>query len=65
MINIKDYPELNLISWSTHVKQITEEEAFGIYENNWRFVEVEKLTKKEASFIEHLKNKYGNGFLNV
>lgn len=65
MVNIQEYAELNLIAWSIHVTQITEQEAFALYEANWRFVDAELLTEKEAGLILVLKDKYGNGVLNV
>ena len=64
-IAIKEYPELEMLCWSRATDTLDEEEAFCIYEANWRFVEPERLELKELDFIQHLVGRYGNGVLNV
>lgn len=61
MVKIDDYPELKLICWNIHLPELTEEEAFGIYQVNWRYVYEDKLTPKEKELIEMLCKKYGEG----
>lgn len=37
---IGDFPQLRLIAWNHNPHDtITGEEAFGLYESNWRFVD--------------------------
>lgn len=60
-----DYPELQLICWQRDSgKPVTEAQAFGLYERNWRYVDQARLSKAEADLIEYLKQKYGNGVIN-
>lgn len=60
----KDFPQLGLLLWNRDLSRpIRAREAFALYENNWRHVDVERLTASEAALIERLKQDYGNGFL--
>ena len=61
-----DYPELRLICWHRPSYQpMEEEEAFAVYERNWRYVDQEMLTDAEKALIERLKNTYGDGVINA
>lgn len=64
-IHIDDYPQLALLAWNRAVRVIDDDEAFALYERNWRFVDVEHFNANETALIEELKIKYGNGVLNV
>ena len=64
-LNADEYPQLSLIAWSRVVREIEEDEAFALYERNWRFVEVENLLPHEAALIARLTQEYGGGVLNV
>ncbi len=65
MIKIDNYPQLKLIAWNRHTKDITEEEALSLYETNWRFVDQDNLTSDEQKLINRLIYEYGKGFLHV
>lgn len=59
-----DYPELKSLVGNYDLSHsIAAKEAFAIYERNWRFVDVEKLTEREAQLIRDLTDTYGNGVL--
>jgi len=65
-IIIKDYPQLNFLLWNRKkVAVITEEEAFALYERNWKHIDEKNLTQKEREFIDMLKTKLGQGIMNV
>jgi hypothetical protein len=65
-LKIRQYPQLTLIAWSRQPDdEITAEEAFGLYESNWRFVDQDRLDKDERDLIEVLTKTYGNGLMNV
>jgi hypothetical protein len=64
-LKIDDYPQLALLAWNRAVREISGEEAFGLYERNWRFVDTALLTPEEAALINRLKDQYGHGILNV
>lgn len=62
---IADYPQLALLAWQRRGPVIDAEEAFALYEANWRFVDDETLTNQERALIERLTEAYGKGVLNV
>jgi hypothetical protein len=65
-LKIGQYPQLALIAWSRRPDdEITAEEAFGLYESNWRFVDQDRLEQCERDLIEVLTKTYGNGLMNV
>lgn len=65
-LNIAHYPQLALIAWSRQPDdEITAEEAFGLYESNWRFVDQDGLGQEERELIAALMKTYGNGLMNV
>lgn len=60
-----DYPELKLICWHCDpTKPISEEQAFALYERNWRYIDHERMTEDEQALIQTLKDKFGNGVIN-
>ncbi len=65
-IFIDDFPQLRLIAWSQpHTKVMTESDAFGLYERNWRFIDENTMSAAERALIARLAIKFGEGFLNV
>lgn len=63
---IVDYPQLRLIAWNRHPHDvITGEEAFNLYERNWRFVDEKALLPHEHDLIDRLTREYGHGILHV
>ena len=65
-INIADYPELRLITWSMpDAVEMDEDLVLATYERNWRYVDQGRLTPNEKDLIQHLVDTYGNGVLHV
>jgi hypothetical protein len=63
---IGDYPQLKLIAWNRREDdRIAEEEAFALYEANWRFIDEGTLDAHERAFIDYLTRQYGKGVLHV
>jgi hypothetical protein len=65
IVRVADYPQLCDVMWSRRDRLIRGEEALQLYERNWRFIDVDRLTPKERQLIERLKIEYGNGELNT
>ncbi len=66
MLRINDYPQLRFIAWNRPGDQvISEEEAFALYERNWRYVELDKLEPSERDLIDRLTREIGHGHLHV
>ena len=64
IIDAREYPNLELLCWNRD-RFLTSRDAFGLYERNWRFVDIKKLGDRERALIERLAAKYGNGVLNA
>ena len=65
-LKIGQYPQLALIAWTRRPEdKVTAEEAFGLYESNWRFVDQDALGHEECDLIQTLIKIYGNGLMNV
>lgn len=63
---IGDFPQLRLIAWNRNPQDvITGEEAFDLYERNWRFVDENAMTPCERAVVERLTREYGHGILHV
>jgi hypothetical protein len=65
-IQLQDYPQLRLLAWNLPLDASVDElEALSLYERNWRFVEVARLSDSETQLIEYLRVTVGKGVLNV
>lgn len=65
-IRLADYPQLALLAWNRRADaELDEEEAFALYEREWRWVDVTALLPKERALIEQLTQTYGHGVMNV
>lgn len=69
-INARLYPQLLNLLWDrkhdfdAHAKapvMITEEEAYGLYEKQNRFIDITTMTPKEKTLFQKLKNTIGKG----
>ncbi len=57
------FPELSKLVWNRDPQRaVSADEAFALYERNWRFIDREHLTEREAGLIRELGKKYGRGF---
>lgn len=65
IVDVRDYPNLQLLCWNRADRWLADRDAFGLYERNWRFVDTKHLSDHERSLIDRLAAKYGNGLLNV
>lgn len=60
----RDYPELQMLAWNRDVaRPIPPEEALALYERNWRHVDADHLTPREAELIDDLVEEFGNGLM--
>jgi hypothetical protein len=65
LIDIKAYGNLAALCWNRRERYLRPEEAFKLYERNWRLVDTRRMPPAERALIERLKARYGNGVLNV
>ncbi len=58
------YPELSRLAWNRDASRpIAGAKALGLYEANWRHVEVTSLSSEERTLIDALVARFGNGHL--
>lgn len=63
---IENFPQLRLIAWNRHPHDaITGEEAFDLYERNWRFIDETAMPAHERALLDRLTREYGHGILHV
>lgn len=66
-IRLAGLPQLRELAW--HLVgddvELTPEEAFELYERNWRYIERDKLEPREARLIERLTRTVGKGVMLV
>ncbi len=63
-INVAKYPQLKLLCWNRPDATVLDgEEAFDLYERNWRFVDTDAMTRDEHDLLERLTADCGHGVL--
>ena len=65
VIAVDDYENLKALCWNRIERYVSAEEAFRLYERNWRHVDAKRMSVAEHALIARLKERYGNGVLNV
>lgn len=64
LIDPAEFPQLRVLLWNRDVtRHIGRDEAFELYERNWRHVAVNELTPAESALIEELKQEFGKGYM--
>lgn len=62
-VEVARYPQLQLLCWNRREDFLTAEEAWSLYERNWRFVEPSQLEPPERQLIEALSARFAGGRL--
>jgi hypothetical protein len=65
VVDMHQWPRLRELAWNRADRWIPAEEALGLYERNWRFVQLDELTTEEAALIDRLKQQFGGGVVNA
>ena len=61
-IRLADYPQLKQLAWQVHGTDVlTPAEALGIYERNWRHLDVQGLAPSERDLVDALRLALGDG----
>jgi len=64
VIDVREYPTLNLLCWNRVQPLLSRKEAFQTYEGNWRHVVENKMDQRELDLLATLKNEFGRGVIN-
>jgi len=65
VIRVEDYPNLALLCWNRDLEYMTREDAFQLYERNWRLVYADNLTPEEQALIDELTREFGRSLVNA
>ena len=65
VVAVDDYDNLKALCWNRRERFLGAEEAFRLYERNWRHVDRGNMTPAERTLIARLADRFGNGVLNV
>jgi hypothetical protein len=65
LIEVAAFENLAALCWNRQERYLGAEEAFRLYERNWRLVDHRRMKPAERALIERLAARYGNGVLNV
>ena len=65
VVEVRKFPNLQLLSWNRVDQFLTARDAFGLYERNWKFVDTKNMTDGERELIRRLTEKWGRGVMNV
>jgi hypothetical protein len=65
VIAVDDYDNLKTLCWNRRKRFLGAEEAFRLYERNWRHIDRGNMTQAEQALIARLADRFGNGVLLV
>jgi hypothetical protein len=65
VIAVDDYDNLKALCWNRRQRFLGAEEAFRLYERNWRHIDRGNMTQAEQALIARLADRFGNGVLLV
>jgi hypothetical protein len=65
VVRLADYPQLRDLAWNRVDELITANEAFQLYERNWRLLDPANLDERERALIARLKADLGHDEINA
>lgn len=66
VVKLEDYPALKQLAWQLHgVSEVTPQQAFDLYERNWRHLDRSQLGTAERGLLQALVDELGEGRLLV
>ena len=65
LVDTTAFENLVALCWNRRERYLSAEEAFRLYERNWRLVDARRMKPAERTLIERLQARYGKGVLNV
>jgi transcriptional regulator with XRE-family HTH domain len=65
-VRLADYPQLKRLAWQVHgTDELTPTEALGIYERNWRHLDLQAMEPRERDLLDALRRALGEGPVGV
>ena len=65
LVEVAAYENLAALCWNRRDRYLGAEEAFRLYERNWRLVDQRRMKPAERALIERLAARYGKGVINA
>lgn len=65
IIRVDAYPNLAMLCWNRDLRYMAREDAFKLYERNWRLLDAKSLDEHESALIRELKDEFGRGLINA
>lgn len=65
VVRLADYAQLRDLAWNRIDEFIPANEAFQLYERNWRLLDAQTLDAAERELIARLKSEFGNDEINA
>ncbi len=56
-----DFPQLKFLLWGRATDEVTEAEAFALYESNRQWVDPAAMSPRERAFFDDLVARFGRG----
>ena len=63
LVEIDAYPELALLCWNRASRSIAREDAFRLYEREWRLIDPGRMTPEERELLQSLMEEFGRGVI--
>ena len=63
IVEVERYPQLKMLCWNRRSRFLSAQDAWSLYERNWRFVEPGQLDPAERQLIETLSSRYDGGVM--
>ena len=65
-LRLADYPQLKRLAWQRAASaRVSPQEALGLYERNWRHVDIDAMDPHERALVSALAQQWGGGRLLV
>lgn len=61
LVEVARYPQLKILCWGRRSSWISTQDAWSLYERNWRFVETEAIEPGERELMDRLTVLHGAG----
>ena len=62
-IDVRAYPELALLCWNRAGDTISREDAFRLYEREWRLIDPARMIPAERELLRRLTVELGQGVI--
>jgi transcriptional regulator with XRE-family HTH domain len=65
-IRLAEYPQLKRLAWQIHgIDELTSAEALGLYERNWRHIDLAAMPPRERALVEALRRAHREALTGV